>query len=196
MTSPASTHRSFREPAQWHLAVRGCFRRPDSAFDSGTVGQASIASPDANRSCSTSTAVPPRSRCRHHSRYLFHRGVPTTTLSSPAVGITRPDPSTFPAGLAQALEPVLEHRFVANGREGPRHLLGGEARHQREELLERLARLVRPSELTERIGKAAPSWRIVRASLYGEARDLCGLDRKSTRLNSTHMQKSRMPSSA
>src|SRR4030095_3533470 len=87
----------------------------------------------------------------------------------------RPGPSTFPARFAQALEPVLELRFVANGQHGTRRLLGGEARHPREELLERLARLVQPSELTERMGKTAPSNRIARAALYGKARDLCRL---------------------
>src|SRR4029079_101049 len=89
--------------------------------------------------------------------------------------IALPGPSTFPARLTQALEPVLENRFVAKGNQGTRRLLGGEARHPREELLERLARLVQPSELTERIGKAAPSKRIARAALYSKARDLCCL---------------------
>ena len=96
------------------------------------------------------------------------------TLSSSAVGIIRQGQSTFPARLAQALEPVLKHRLIAKGHNGTRRLLA-KARHPRKELLERLARLVQLSELTERIGKGAPSYRIVRAALYGKARDLCCL---------------------
>ena len=61
---------------------------------------------------------------------------------------------------------MLEHRFVAKGPQTRR--LRGEARRPREELLERLARFVQPSELTEGTGQAAPSKRIVRAALYAK----------------------------